>query len=1383
MSQQEEYLKVLKEQIGPIVDIDADTVVDEQGPVRFENLNAPEVQHLDPLVGISIGDSGGQFYADLYDRLADEADFNEVYRTGEEGYYGRDLGGKKNPETDQKFSNKLFFEGLARPSNAEQQELFDMGVFARAFGEETGEAEESIWSRARKEQEEFNKDRLGGFKILALNEAQKAEYDAFYGESYSPFIGHDVQYRHDDRDLHNVANSNFRTGWSVGWGSIKESAAQGLSVLGDIVGSEKLYAAGQENAAFIAYENAQLPHFVNDITTIENVGDFGDWVAGITGVALPYMLGIIGTVAAGSVVAGTAPIWGTAGGIAALFGGTAIASAPWVWIYSGETYGNMQGNMDQKNAGIALTSGAFMTLMDRLGLKGLMKASTGLKQDALEQLSKVYAKEKDVALDVARRKVGAELGQLKLDVVKDIGTIATLQMSKSVLAKNIGQRTAFGMAVEGGTEFLQESSAFFAGHLGTDKEVRDEMNWDEYKRIATNATAGGIILGGGIAGTTSTYTNLSGFSRIKRDLAPVKEDSDYQGGTLDQHYNYFLDDPEPDFVGPMLPVDGPQKPLFVGPKQPSETSGSQSWVNRDVQGEAEQTYNDGAKEDLSKTRGGTKSVWQNLKEFPGRFVSKYGQFWKKRIFKIAEEIGGIEGAEIKRLFATISSVAAQSNTSFMQALDLGGMKRQLYQKYVFELDELQARLNTLLGVGIGGKTSEEATQIFMDYIEAKRTGKEINPAYKNLEAQLELLRTEIGGQVDGTLGVTDRFYKDIMALLANEQGVTHGYKPFWFQDSARLNMQEVLSDKDGFVNKLVDYGWSKNDAEGFYDYLESGPMGYDKSQVRELGFKNYPSKSLKQSKDVLYDVFGRDSKFLNNDPFQRAKENFQEQTNYAIDRRYLGKDGEKIKKLLLMLKDKMGDRWDNRIMTHFLDSIAASRGDYRRMSNKQIERTIGHITFFNTFAHLDLSALASLPESALVLMGATRDKRLMELFQTGVNDFAKKNLIESGHAWSYINPKSGVTRQEYTRNLADFYRYGYGTSTHGAIGQVGIDDAVYKASKIKEFAMKTFFTANLLKLYTDTTRVARLSLANDAIFGDLEIVAMFPRGSKGRESGLFHDAFERLRELNIDPDRVAEKYSRVIGVARAMLNEGGDLSQTQQLYENILVLDQEFGDGDFLNDMDIARMMWVDNAIAHPEAMNRPIWYSNPYYRLFTQYNGFMSVFTATILPKIWKRVKGQDPTAKYSTVAIGATMIMFAFLSQAMKDEWRYGGRPGWLTEKGYYQRGVASSGLLGTPERIFGAISPIYDDSKKPWESTPSFVMGRAGHAIEELLGPTYAHGEQIAKMFLAHLEGDLDRRNMYLNREIPFLGKNKDFKEWNLGRGDVDLETALNRTLPFN
>ena len=38
------------------------------------------------------------------------------------------------------------------------------------------------------------------------------------------------------------------------------------------------------------------------------------------------------------------------------------------------------------------------------------------------------------------------------------------------------------------------------------------------------------------------------------------------------------------------------------------------------------------------------------------------------------------------------------------------------------------------------------------------------------------------------------------------------------------------------------------------------------------------------------------------------------------------------------------------------------------------------------------------------------------------------------------------------------------------------------------------------------------------------------------------------------------------------------------------------------------------------------------------------------------------------------------------------------------------------------------------------------------------------------------------MYLSREIPFLGKNKNWKDYNLGRGEIDLNEALKQSIPF-
>jgi len=1283
--------------------LDADTVRDMYGPVRFENLWAPEVQHLTE-EGLKPAEWGGEFQKDLYSRLARETGYVNVYRTGEQGKYGRDLGDLQN-EDKQSFTNKLIYEGLADPTTGDQKELYDMGLFARAFAKEVEGVEDSPWESAREEKRQYEMDTAAGWKELATDERQLKAAKDYYGDTYSPYEDYSVRFRHFDRDYNNEANSNWATGWSVGWGSVKESAQEAISVLGDIIGSESLYESGQAGARAQAYEMGKLPTFANDIMQVDSLSSMGDYMAGMMGVAGPYMLGLGASALVGAVAV-------TAG--APVLAGAALATGPAWWVYAGETYGNMEGGVDQKNAAIAMGAGLGMALLDRLALGKLLKPSVTLKKDGLKQVAEMYAKENNIPLEEAMKKVISESGDLAAGALKDITEFATIQMNKALLAKTIGLGTLRGSLVEASTEGAQESIGYLGGVFGSERE----FDAAEYQHILVNALAGGGLLGGGISTVGTATSSVGGFKKVQRMLSSVNNNEDYIAGNMDDNQKQILAETN------------------VDPN--SETQAARNWT---AENDAE--YKKGSLLDLAKFRGGLKTLWRAAKEFPRKFVQKPGAYWQNRVMdnpNISDKG--------KKIFATIATIAGQAKQSFMQGVDLFGTKRILMMGMIAEVEQLQSDLNTLFGVGLGGMKSKEAVKAFVRYLTDKSEGRGIERRFAHLEEELAHLAERIGGQTEGSQGITDKLLDVINAL--DEESQTKK-KPFWFQESARLNTNEVSKNKKEFVKALMDKKWSRTDAEAFWDVIVNGPQGYDKTQLEELGFRSFKARSLKQNKGVLNEVFGEDSKFLENDPFQRLKENIQEQVNYAADKKYIGKDGEKMAKMLMLLKDEMGEDWDPRIATTFTDSIAAGRGDYRRMKSKRLERMIGHITFFNTFVHLALSTLASLPEAAIVMLSIRNDKGILDAMKKGVKDLGKHYSMQGKDAWSYINPKSGVTRDEYVRNVVDFYRYGYGTGKHGAIGQVGIDEAVYKASKVKERFMKAFFLMNGLKLYTDATRVARLALANDAIFGDLEIIHMFPAGHPGRNSGLFQDAFGRLRELNIDPDMASKQYYDVTQRVRKNLGSAFDSFSPEEVYVNLLEADPKF-----LETMDIARMSFVDNAIAHPEAMNRPLWYSNPHYRMFTQYNGFMSVFTAHILPKIWKKVKSADPTAKYNAVAVMATMIAMGFISQMLKDEWKYDGRPGWLTDKGYVQRGIASSGLLGTPEKFLDAVSPLYDTGYKS-------VTGHVLDATEGFLGPTFQHGKNLQRLFMAQLEGNEELRNKYLAKEIPILGTEKGVKDW--------------------
>jgi len=1364
-------LKNLIDILPPVRVIDADTVADREGPVRFKGLNAPEVMHITP-DGIKKADWGGEFYKDLYERLWSESGYDNVYRTGEKGYYGRDLGGMEN-EYGRSFTEKAVYEGISTPTNAVQKELWEMGLFERAFKRDvSGDEDDDMWAQARKEIEDYQGETFVGLKQTALNEMELREYQEYFGESYSPFFAHGVQFRHPGRTMMNEAYSDWAGGWNEGWQGIKESANYAIAAAADAGGSEYMWEKGMLRAAESKYRLAHMPRIKNDFTQVENFGDLVDWAQASTGVALPYILGIIGSQLAGMIALASTPLTGPLG---AVFGTALIWQAPMAWIYAGETYGNMKGNMDQRDAGMAFASGIIMASLDRLGLHGIFKAGQVLKRDGMEQVAKAYAKKNNLSLEEAKRKVNAIFGSVTMGSISDLGKIATLQMSKTLLAKQTVKGVLTGATIEGVTEVLQESSAYHFGRWGTDAEIRAPYDEKEYYRIMQNAAAGGIFLGGSIRGVGTVTSEVGGFKSLQRKLRrDAKIAEGWEGGTVEDNYDDMVPEtgrvPIPKNVIPATsPEYGSKEYYNVGTQQEAERLLT-------VDEEIKEDYKKGDKAARSKWRGGLKTLYTTIKEFPKQFTQKKGSYWQDKVLNNPNV-----SAKGKKAFKLIMTIAGSGKRAFMEGLDIFENKRMMQAGLMAKTKFLQEELYHFLGVGLQatnkvytGRTRESANKFFVDYLIERQTKSvnEVSPKFKGYTKELEDFRDRIGSQDPKILGITDELYGAVHGLLS---GIAPQKLPFWFQRSRRLKRDAVLENKEDFLKTLEDNGWTEQQALDFFEMIENGPVGYDLSQVAQLGFMNFPAKSLKTTKGVLEKTFGEDSKFLENDPFQRLMENIQEQTNYAIDRKYLGLNGSRFNRLLKIVKDEMGDDWDPRIVTDFTDYVGASRGDYRRLSSKALERWIGHITFFNTFGHLDLSALASAPEAAIVLLGATADKKLMPMIQKGVNEMSYKLRQEAVNNWSYINPKSGMTREKYLRNLVDFYRYGYDTGAHGAIGQVGIDEAVYKASKIKEAIMKAFFTVNLLKVYTDATRVARLSLANDAIFGDLEIIGMYPPGSAERSTGLFVDAFERMRELNIDPDAAALNYKKWVTLARKHLGEG---ATAEALYEEIIKRDPKFH-----RTMDIARISWVDNSIAHPTALNRPIWYSNPAYRVFTQYNGFMSVFTAHLLPKIWRRIKGGDPTASYNAVAVAASMLALGFLSQMLKDEWRYDGAPSWISTKGYIQRGVTSSGLIGTPEKILSAVSPLYDMSKQWHESRMDNILRRTGHGITDLLGPTWAHGEQLGKVMINALKGNEARWKFYASKEIPFLGKMGSWKAYNLGANTegIDLERALKSSVP--
>ena len=143
-----------------------------------------------------------------------------------------------------------------------------------------------------------------------------------------------------------------------------------------------------------------------------------------------------------------------------------------------------------------------------------------------------------------------------------------------------------------------------------------------------------------------------------------------------------------------------------------------------------------------------------------------------------------------------------------------------------------------------------------------------------------------------------------------------------------------------------------------------------------------------------------------------------------------------------------------------------------------------------------------------------------------------------------------------------------------------------------------------------------------------------------------------------------------------------------------------------------------------------------------------MATFTANHIPKLWgEYVKRGTPAMKYNAFATMTTMIMLGFASQYLKDLIKYGQKSPYLDDAEIIQRGVMSSGLLGTGERVIEQFFPIYEqrsDGAGEW-----FFNTSVGES------PALSTVKRLGRVGGSVIEGDIERAAYQGLKTTPFLG----------------------------
>ena len=543
-----------------------------------------------------------------------------------------------------------------------------------------------------------------------------------------------------------------------------------------------------------------------------------------------------------------------------------------------------------------------------------------------------------------------------------------------------------------------------------------------------------------------------------------------------------------------------------------------------------------------------------------------------------------------------------------------------------------------------------------------------------------------------------------------------------------FNKKSIKKNKIGFVAALKTEFPNMTDAEA-NEIADSITNSTEVNDIGEALDATQAGSNPGSHKQRTLNLAERDAfkEFMEQDIFANASAAAKSAARYTALQEYTGKNNANIDRLLQdMQDDGVAPEIVDKVAKQFNDYLLAESGNYKRPTSeagKKLQTIQRNFMMVTTLAGLPLATISSFVEAALSARGLTLDQI-----------FGKEGSLshlgnELGHTlWKGAQEVASTATKkqvlppatkgkEVIANLG-FYDWDVGAATTTGATEI---------NPWQQDVYEQFFKWTGLQGWTNYTRAVRGAIAGDYMIDKIQIIFDAQGEPKTNE---VQEAEEALRNLGVNVQEVLDAY-----------RGGGTFDPNAAT-----ALEKNFREGTF---------NFINDAVALPQAANRPLIYQDPRFALFTQFQGFIATFTANHIPKLWgEYVKRGSPAMKYNAFAIMSTMIMLGFASQYLKDLIKYGkplefgpGDHPFLNTSEYVQRGIRASGLLGTGERVLDQFFPLYEsNSKDAGEWAWNTAAGES---------PALAYATKAFKGTGKLLEGDVGGAAKEASRFIPGLG----------------------------
>lgn len=1354
--------------------VDGDTIANTNGDrLRLGNINAREIDKIvetEDGLEFKQGQVGGDAQAAAISKIIKEGGFTNVQYSDNYDEFDRQIVNLVN-DKGENLETKLVASGVTEVTPFTSEEAIiakrEQELYEAAIGKED--------DLANRLGDEINQQIASEgllYKTKALNE-----------KYYDPEVHSGVQFRDPNRTLDNKAigfSGQIETAWDQGWDGVKEGLFGYLDAIGQVTGIEMAENLGEAGVRAARNRMADAPEIILDYKEIDNAWDGFSWAMNNAVMSAPYLVATFGAAAAAvpaTIVAGPAV-------------GGATAIAPIATIYAGHTWNEMEGEKGVPQFLAATAAGVAAASVERLGMKALVSPADILSKRGLNRLVSAYAKKNNVTTDIAKGIVGKTLKEEQASMARSL-----LRMRPSDVAKftGMGALKAGGMGAltESGTEIVQEGIQAATAGIMSDKEYTS----DELVNRFINAGLAGGVLGSGFSAAGNVYSQGQN-QLLKSDLAKastdryrvieqarirdaqgtnttdrkpstveanIKED-DYKGNVNGHDYegninhfsneaqthenekrgikNFFKNNDEvSDYIENITSGFGK---LFKAAESAAVDFNKlvQSKIGLDIFSR------------IGQMTTGVYHSGQNFKQYNDQLISDFKSLVNET--EIAKSFGhknlnSKNAVEISKKLRDFGRSGGFENYELMIMQQQGAFD---FADSYMKGDRTQSTIDDLAALGL--TTDAEIREY---YAKASKFPNGIVPfsalgVDSIIEANsLYTAAKQIKSSYDASFNAVNGEYK-----LAN-QGKEVPYRgDYWWRHQG-FDHVKVRKNPAGFKKWLAGIDPTL-DVEAIYQNIANRGAHGAQGEFSLVGGTKWRPWSFNPMAANITDAKGFNN-WSNDNLFESLNKTQNEAAKYNSTTKYFGEGGSKLSKLFQDLKKEgvLSEEEIQKFAWYTKAIIDSAHGNFRRIENPRWAAINNYLTSWSIFAGLPLSTISSIPETAMIYFKVKDSDEWKQANQrfiqevAGAWDSAMKAEVEIARKQLEL---SGLSEDQNT--VVDRLATG-----ERDVSFIKAHEAFFRAVGIKQFTqwqrrMNGAFAVDTVKAGFNRLEFApknKDGTFNLDRFNEVEMRTFLDLSDLGIDVQLLYNYFAETEEIyrdnlfditdnrSIDADRddyVRSPTSRE--TATRKLARKKDL-KGEALLERAEEIQEEINE-----QIQTAIYRFVNERIQNPQSANRPLFFQDPHYQLFTQFNGFISTFTANVIPKLWRdQLAKGNVKVKYDTFALIIMMMALGGASQYIKDLIKFGQSSPYLDEVGYVQRALYSSGVIGQYERVVDMVHPLYPQRGNGLEWMFNTLLGEAGPSARNIETLLTATGQA--------LEGDTERAVSNVGKVLPGIG----------------------------